>query len=92
MFTNFCVKDLCCHRVRFEIGSYSLSFTFCYFIRICMILMCVHLHAFVCVSAILDEFVFDINVAFNLTWEGLGILLMTLSVWFDLVAGSDVTM
>ena len=40
----------------------------------------------------LDVFVLDINVALNLTWEGLGIVLMTLAGWFDLVLGSDVTM
>ena len=28
----------------------------------------------------------------NLTWKGLGITLKTLSRWFDLVLGSDVTM
>ena len=28
----------------------------------------------------------------NLTWKGLGIMLMTLSGWFDLVLGLDVTM
>ena len=28
----------------------------------------------------------------NLTWKGLGIMLMTLSGWFDLVLGSDVAM
>ena len=25
MYTNFCLKNLCCRRVRFEIGSYSCS-------------------------------------------------------------------
>ena len=27
MYTNFCLKNLCCHRVRFEIGSYSCSYS-----------------------------------------------------------------
>ena len=41
-------------------------------------------------SSILDVFVSDITVVFSLTSKGLGIMLMTLSGWFDLVMGSDV--
>ena len=66
MFTNFCLKDLCCDRVRFEIGSYSLWSLFC----LCVILIFVHLHVVACISAMLDVFVLDINVDVNLTWEG----------------------
>ena len=55
----------------------------------CVILMFVHLQAFACMSAMLDVFVLDINVALNLTLEGLGIILMTHSGWFDFVLGSD---
>ena len=33
MLTNFCLKDLCCHSVRFEIGSYRLCSAFCYFYK-----------------------------------------------------------
>ena len=58
----------------------------------CVILIFVHLHVVACMSAVLDVFVLDINVALNLTWEGLGIMLMTVAGGFDLVLGSDVTM
>ena len=58
----------------------------------CAIFICVYLYAFACMSVVLGVFVLNINVAFNLTWERLGIMLMTLSSWFDLVLGSDVTM
>ena len=27
MYTNFCLKNLCCLRVRFEIGSYGCSYS-----------------------------------------------------------------
>ena len=57
----------------------------------CVILIGVHLYAFTCMSAILDLFISDINVAFNLTWEGLGIMLITASAWFDLVMESYVS-
>ena len=92
MFTNFCLEDLCCHRVSFEIGPYSLCLAFCYFISMCLILIFVHLQVVAGMSVMLDVFVLDINVALNLTWKGLGIVLMTLAGWFDLVLGSDVTM
>ena len=63
MYTNFCLKNLCCHRVRFEIGSYSLCSAFCYFISMCLILIFVHLQVVAGRSAMLDVFVVDINVA-----------------------------
>ena len=68
----------------------QFSTAFCYFISMCVILIFVHLYAFVCMSTILDVFASDITVAFSLTWKGLGIMLITLSGWFDLVMGSDV--
>ena len=43
-------------------------------------------------SAMLDVFVVRYQCCLNLTWEGFGIMLMTLTGWFDLVLGSDVTM
>ena len=49
-----------------------------------------YVHLYICMSATLVVFVLDINVAFSLIWKGLGIMLMTLSGWFDLVMGSDV--
>ena len=74
-----------------DIGSHlnwvlQFSSAFCNFTSMWVILMC----TFVCMSAILDVFVSDINVAFSLTWKGLGIMLMTLSGWFDLVRESYV--
>ena len=63
MYTNFCLKNLRCHRVRFEIGCYSLCSAFCYFISMCLILIFVHLQVVAGMSAMLDVFVVDINVA-----------------------------
>ena len=63
MYTNFCLKNLCCQRVRFEIGSYSLCLAFCYFISMCFILIFVNLQVVAGMSAMLDVFVVDINVA-----------------------------
>ena len=92
MFTNFCLKELCGHRVSSELGpTVQRSILLLYkCVYMCVILIFVHVYAFVCMSAILDVFVSDISVAFSLTWKGLGIMLMTLSGWFDLVMGSDV--
>ena len=63
MYTHFCLKNLCSHRVRFEIGSYSLCSVFCYFISMCLVLIFVHLQVVAGMSAMLDVFVADINVA-----------------------------
>ena len=63
MYTNFCLKNLCCHGVRFEIGSYHLCSAFCYFISMTFILIFVHLQVVAGMSAMLDVFVVDINVA-----------------------------
>ena len=63
MCTNFCLKNLCCHRVRFEIGSHSLYSAFCYIISMCLILIFVHWQVVAGISAMLDVFVVDINVA-----------------------------
>ena len=84
MYTNFCLKNLCCHRVSYEIGSYSCSYSLLLYKYIC---------SFVAgMSAMLDVFVVRYQCCLNLTWEGFGIMLMTLTGWFDLVLGSDVTM
>ena len=73
IFTNFCLNDLCYHRFRFEIKSYTLCSAFCYFISMCVILIFVDLHVFPGMSAILDVFVLVIKVAFSLAWELLGL-------------------
>ena len=56
------------------------------------ILLLVHLQFVAGMSAMLDVFVVGYQCCLNLTWEGFGIMLMTLTGWFDLVLGSDVTM
>ena len=58
----------------------------------CFILILVHLQFVAGMSAMLDVFVVRYQCCLNLTWEGFGIMLMTLTGWFDLVLGSDVTM
>ena len=64
----------------------------CYFMSMCFILILVHLQFVAGMSAMLDVFVVRYQCCLNLTWEGFGIMLMTLTGWFDLVLGSDVTM
>ena len=58
----------------------------------CFILILVHLQFVAGMSAMLDVFVVRYQCGLNLTWKGFGIMLMTLTGWFDLVLGSDVTM
>ena len=58
----------------------------------CFILILIHLQFVAGMSAMLDVFVVRYHYCLNLTWEGFGIMLMTLTGWFDLVLGSDVTM
>ena len=84
MYTNFCLKNLCCHRVRLEIGSYSLCSAFCYFISMCLILIFVHYAG--CGSCVCNAgcICSRYQCCLNLTWKGLSIMLMTLSGWFDL--------
>ena len=86
MYTNFCLKNLCCHRVSFEIGSYSCSYSLLLY-SMCFILILVHLQFVAGMSAMLDVFVVTYQCCLNLTWEGFGIMLMTLTGWFDLVWG-----
>ena len=52
--------------------------------------ICTCLYIYMYMPAILHVLVIDINVALILTWEGLGIMLMTLRSWFDLVLGLNV--
>ena len=61
--------------------------TVCYFISMCFILILVHLKFVAGMSAMLDVFVVRYQCCLNLTWEGFGIMLMTLTGWFDLVLG-----
>ena len=56
-------------------------------------------HTYICtlqvaagMSAMLDVFCSRHQCCLNLTWKGLGITLMILAGWVDLVLGSDVTM
>ena len=53
----------------------------------CFILLFVHLQFVAGMSAMLDVFVVRYQCCLNLTWEGFGIMLMTLTGWFDLVWG-----
>ena len=53
----------------------------------CFILILVHLQFVAGMSAMLDVFVVRYQCCLNLTWEGFGIMLMTLTGWFDLVLG-----
>ena len=53
----------------------------------CFILILVHLQFVAGMSAVLDVFVVRYQCCLNLTWEGFGIMLMTLTGWFDLVWG-----
>ena len=91
MYTNFCLKNLCCHRVRFEIGPYSCSYSFV------TLYVCVsYLYWYICslwlVCLQCWMFVVRYQCCLNPTWERFGIMLMTLTGWFDIVLGSDVTM
>ena len=70
----------------------TVAVTVCYFISMCFILILVHLQFVAGMSAMLDVFVVRYQCCLNLTWEGFGIMLMTLTGWFDLLLGSDVTM
>ena len=59
----------------------------------CFILILVHLQFVAGMSAMLDVFVVRYQCCLNLTWEGFGIMLMTLTqVGLTLFWESDVTM
>ena len=62
MYTNFCLKNLCCHRVGLKLVP-TVEVTVCYSISMCFILIFVHLQFVAGMSAILDLFVVGINVA-----------------------------
>ena len=46
-----------------KLWSFSLCSAFCYLVSMCVILIFIYLHVVACMSAMLDVFVLDINVA-----------------------------
>ena len=62
MYTNFCLKNLCCHSFGLKLGP-TLEVTVCYSISMCFIFIFVHLQFVAGMSAMLDVFVVGSNVA-----------------------------
>ena len=63
MYTNFCLKTSVVIKSDLKLGPPVYAQHFCYFISRCFILIFVHLQVVAGMSAMLDVFVVDINVA-----------------------------